>query len=522
MLLFLLTPSLLEAQEQLNASAWREADVVALPRAHLSLGGATTTTAAVAFSPACFAGNFTPRITVGDFDGDGRLDLARCVNFDHFVQIYLNTGNSAAPLGPFSSLNATHDPFDIVARDLDNDGVLDLAVANFSASNTVSVFEGKGDGTFKSMRGFGAGNTPIGIDAGDVDKDGRLDLVVANRDEAEIAILYGTGQGGAFKSPVHHATGFLTPNSVAVRDFNADGNLDVAAACGGAGISVFLGNGDGSFQPRSDIPVFLTVFSSCCSGSIVTRQGPRDIVSGDFNADGKLDLALTLANQFLGFGTFWLPPTTAAAILLGNGDGTFGSPSLYLTGAGTDRSRELDIGDLNGDGILDLATINQASSTITVLLGNGDGTFGNRVDFPSGGVNVIAIADMNGDGRADLIDDNCVFINAGPSSSISTARAGREGATEEAFTAGLVPNPLRHRGELSFVVPSAGSVSVKLYNVTGQLVRTVWTAEAVAAGRHRVGINRRDERGGTLVSGVYFYRIESRGGVAAGRFVIVD
>ncbi len=171
--------------------------------------------------------------------------------------------------------------------------------------------------------------------------------------------------------------------SLAVADINRDGKLDLAIAnWGGNTVSILLGNGDGTFQPHVDY---------------ATDVQPISVALGDFNGDGKPDLAT--ANYI----------SNTVSILLGNGDGTFQPHVDYATGAGGlgGYTNSVATGDFNDDGRLDLATANLYANTVSILLGNGDGTFQPHVDYATGvWANSVATADFNGDGRLDLATAN--------------------------------------------------------------------------------------------------------------------
>jgi len=259
--------------------------------------------------------------------------------------------------------------------DFNGDGKLDLAIGNLSSA-TVSILLGNGDGTFGAKNDFVTGTDPRSIAVGDFNGDGKLDLVVANNVSGTVSILLGNGDG-TFAPKMDFPVG-VRPRSVVVGDFNGDGKLDLAVANHDSNtVSILLGNGDGTFAPKMDFHAGVTPFW---------------ITTADFNGDGKLDLAV--AN--LG--------TNSISVLLGNGDGTFGPLRSVDVGP---QPMSVATGDFNGDGKADLAVTNEAvnteNQTVSILLGNGDGTFAPQMTFSTDSIALsIGAADFNGDGKTDL------------------------------------------------------------------------------------------------------------------------
>ena len=303
--------------------------------------------------PEAFSG---ATIAVGDFDGDGNLDVAVPDNISA-VAILLGDGKGGFKPGKGSPFPAGIHPFQAVVADFNGDGKPDVAVSD--ESGTVSVLLGDGNGRFTNAPGspFPVGNVfCLGIVAGDFNGDGLPDIAVVNVGQAgapgAVTILLGDGNGGfttAGSYPVGDSAYYL-----AVGDLNGDGNPDLAVANFGANfgdgnVTVLLGDGKGGFYPAA--------------GSPVNRgSNPLTLALGDFNGDGKLDLAVT--NELIGSAGV-LPGTVS--ILLGDGNGGF-SPALqspFLVGG----YPLIAVGDFNLDGLLDFATTNLYDDTASVMLG---------------------------------------------------------------------------------------------------------------------------------------------------------
>ena len=305
-------------------------------------------------------GGSAQQAVTGDFNGDGKLDVA-VVNYSQ-VEVLLGKGDGT--FAPAVLYNAGKEPQAIAAADVNRDGRLDLLVTNFG-DNNVSVLIGNGYGTFGPPTNFATGTWPSAIAVADFNGDGKLDLAITSYENT--VILLGNGDG-TFQTQMPLVGQAL---AICVGDFNGDGFPDIAIALYINDVKVFLGNGDGTFQQG-------TTYS----------EVPNDLYSistADLNGDGVLDLVL---------GTFG-----GLSVQLGNGDGTFASPinndpSVYASRA--------TLVDLNGDGKLDVALA--SNDTILTLLGNGDGTFGPASTFEGGiGSWNITAGDFNGDGAMDVL-----------------------------------------------------------------------------------------------------------------------
>ena len=335
------------------------------------------------FQPAvqyAMTGSYVTAMVAGDFTGDGRTDLAVTGYYDNTVtntvvgEVSVLVGNGDGTFQPAVQYGVGESPFGIVAGDFNGDGHVDLAVAS---GVEVSVLLGNGDGTFQTQVTYAVGSSPGGLVAGDFNGDRKLDLAVVNRGSNDVSVLLGNGDG-TFQPQVTYAMG-PGPESIVAGDFNGDGRLDLATMHDNGTVSVLLDNGDGTFQPLS-------------RPTNAVGLSPAAIVAGDFNADGKLDLAVvnSVSND--------------VSVLLGNGDGTFQPQVTYAVGLGPSA---IVAGDLNGDGRTDLAVTGYDPLTnageVSILLGNGDGTFQPQVSYTVGaGAGAIVAGDFNGDGRTDL------------------------------------------------------------------------------------------------------------------------
>jgi len=335
------------------------------------------------------AGNYTLTSTVNAF---GVAPLSGTVSF-------LDTSNSGALVGtatfnpatrtygfiptPDSPLSEPNGPENVVTGDFNNDGILDFAVVDFDTS-TISVFIGLGNGAFQPAVTYATANPGDDLKVGDFNGDGKLDLVSVGALEGPtpVSVLLGNGDG-TFQPEVSYSVG-NGAISLAVGDFNGDGFQDLAVANTNSNtVSILLGEGNGTFQQQKQYTV---------------GDGPFYVTTGDFNGDGVLDLAVVNTND------------STVSVLLGNGDGTFQAEVVYPVGDGESNGSPDYIlaADFNKDGKLDLVTANYNDNTISILLGNGDGTFQAQVTYATGdGPNDLAIGDFNHDGNLDVaVSDN--------------------------------------------------------------------------------------------------------------------
>jgi VCBS repeat-containing protein len=269
----------------------------------------------------------------------------------------------------------------VAVGDFDGGGDPDLAVANELTNffGNVSVLLGGPGSSFTAAASVLAGFFPFSVAVGNFNGDSDPDLAVANTGSSDVSVLLG-GPGGSFGTATNFPVGnFASPVSVAVGDFNVDGRRDLAVAN----------------QSPDTSPDTVSVLLGNGSGSFGTATSfaagtrPTSVAVGDVNGDGKPDLAVANADS------------ANVSVLLGTGTGSFGTRTNFLAGS---TPSSVALGDVNGDGKLDLAVANQVpAGTVSVLLGTGTGSFGTRTSFPVGNSpSSVAVGDFNGDGKLDL------------------------------------------------------------------------------------------------------------------------
>src|SRR5437773_55915 len=418
-----------------------------------------------------FATGTTPvSVTVGDVNLDGKLDLAVANLNSNTVSVLLNT---TAPGAATSSFAAKQDfatgttPRSVTVGDLNGDGGLDLAVAN-SNSNTVSVLlnttaPGAATPNFAAKQDCATGTNPVSVTVGDLNGDGKLDLAIANLNSSTASVLLNTTAPGAatpsFAAKQDFATG-AGPVSVTVGDVNGDGKLDLTVANFNSNtVSVLLNTTD----PGAAMPSF------AAKQDVTTSEGPIYVTVGDLNGDGKLDLAVANFNS----NTVSVLLNTTAA---GAATPSFAAKQDFATGAGP---TSVTLGDLNGDGKSDLAVMNFISGTVSVLLnatvpGAATPSFAAKQDFATGTSPVfVTVGDLNGDGKLDLAVANLnsntvsVLLNTTAPGAATPSFAAKQDFATGTSPSSVTVGDLNGDGKLDLAIANFNSDTVSvLLNTT--------------------------------------------------------
>jgi hypothetical protein len=410
-------------------------------------------------------------VAVGDFNRDGKADLAVANSQSNNVSILLGNGN-----GTFqSAVNYTVGtyPVALAVVDANGDGKPDLVVVNNGSSN-YSVLLGAGDGTFQAIGNFGTGPSPTSIAVADFNGDGKPDLAINDPQNLSVDIYYGKGNGTFQNAGSYIAA--INPLYIVAADFNGDGRADIAVSSNVSnlgidpsysGVNILLGIGQlaastvsltssanpSTYGKNVTFTASISGNSGAATGRVTFYDGttvlgirtlsggqasfttsllpsgvrairayyggngayspasnsvqqnvnavpsngfqtavpypagnyPEFVAAGDFNNDGIPDLAAT---SYL---------SNNISVLLGNGNGTFRA-AVYSP---ANQPKTIAVADLNGDGNSDIAITDASNGSLGILLGNGDGTFQTEVVYSIPGMHVIA-ADFNGDGKVDL------------------------------------------------------------------------------------------------------------------------
>ena len=481
----------------------------------LALGAAGPTDAQIAsplfLPPVVYdSGGSSPMsVAIGDLNGDDSPDIVVANAFSNSVAVLINNGD--ATFRPAAAYPAGGVVANAVATaDVNADANVDVLVAIRGAEavackGLVGVFLGNGDGTLRDATTYASGgDVGWSVASADVNRDGSLDVLVVNEGSSTVGVLLGNGQGG-FQPAALYESGGGSPRSIAVGDVNGDGNLDLAVAnrCSGA-VGCSSSGGIGVLQGNGD-GTFEPAVSLGSGG-----DGPVSIRMSDVNGDARLDLVVANACPLDGVSC----PTGNLGLLLGHGDGTFANPINYgATGLGT---RSTAVADVNGDGRLDLLASSLCSparcqeGVVDVFLAHAGSTFRFSGSYHTGafGAASIAVADLNGDDGLDVVAANewCggAVCNGTVGVLVNRILAARIGVEH----GGLVSRVNVRSNARLFVVLFASDD----FEVSGVDPATVRFGPA---GAHPVRVHRKDfDRDGRL--DVAFHFVAKESGIACG------
>ena len=318
-----------------------------------------------------------------DVNGDGVLDNITVGALSSSVRVNIGNGDGTFSLGSYFNIGSATS---VATGDFNGDGIVDFITGG---NTTVTAFQNNGDGTFSISATFSAGSTVTAVTLADLDGDGKDDL--AYSDSGNHIVTASSMGNGTFAAPVTYA---MSKNVYAFTagDVNGDGRTDLAIAYGAypssaPSVAVLIANGNGSLKA----PTIISTAPASYAG------GPKSVKMGDINNDGILDIVsiATQASSASGYSYY---------VSLGNGNGSFSAAVSRVDDYITSSGSEIEIGDLNGDGNLDLVVSHAAALLTRVMFGNGNGTFTMGPTIAVGGA--IAVGDISGDGAADFMIGN--------------------------------------------------------------------------------------------------------------------
>jgi hypothetical protein len=445
---------------------------------------------------------FPSAVAVGDWSGDGLLDLAVTLSVPGQIAVYLGSGGGA--FNAVGLVTTGSDPRDVFAGDVDGDGRLDLVTAN-AGSGTVSVLRGAGDGTFAPQSPVAVGGRPVRVALADLDRSGSLDLVVLDDTGGTQPRVVAYAGGGAptdvfGTAPFERLLGAaVAPAGLALGDFTGDGRIDLVTARSAAPDAVVVTNdsgttcvrasfaqaprawaaGDGPFSvaaadfDRDGRPDLVVASDLGTDGRIRFLRGgsegfgapfpyvvsppARGLAAADFDTDGNLDVVAALGDVGLG----------EVRLFEGDGSGGFSPGASRPAGNGTSA---VAVGDFNGDGAPDVVAVSENDGGVHAFLGDGQGALGPGTLVASGLLTPrgVAAADLTGDGLADLA------VTAATGNTVAVFRSNGDGTFTPLATPGVGPNPLGIAavdldadGDLDLVTADSGAAQVSVLRNAG-------------------------------------------------------
>jgi hypothetical protein len=443
-----------------------------------------------------FATGVGPReVRVGDLNGDGKPDLVVGNILDNTVSVLLNTttpGSSMASFAPQQTFATGTDPLSVALGDLNGDGEPDIVVTNLMDS-TVSVLRnttppGASTASFAPQQTFAAGGDPFMVALGDFNGDGEPDLLLANSINMVSVLLNRTVLGETTITPAFPQAGPAAavstgPVSIAVGDINGDGKPDLVVANGDQfadTVSVLL----------NTTPTGAATPTFAAQQTFATGLNPQSVVLGDVNGDGKLDILVANLDNTVSVLLNTTPPGASTP--------TFADQQTFPTGR---TPQYATLADVNGDGQLDIIAANTSpDGTVSVLLntttpGSFTASFAPRQSIATGAPLFVAVGDLNGDGKPDIVAPNTnantvtVLLNTTPTGAPILSFTQQTFATDSPTAVAL--GDVNGDGKLDIVVANVSSNTVSVFlNMTpaGALLATFAAQQTFAAGAFALSV----------------------------------
>ncbi len=413
----------------------------------------------------------------GDLNNDGFSDLTAVNENTDDLRILLNDGQGYYPNMEIQTMG-TSTPSPNEGADFNGDGEIDLAVCTVH-DNEMRVLLGNGDGSFSAPTTYQTGNKARGLGILDSNSDGYDDIIVANRESSNLSLFVNDGNANFTTLTLDPDPNGDGESGLAVADANGDGIQDVFIGYYTSNeVGIFLGDGNNGFTLSDKV-------------SVIGR--PWMIATGDLNGDGHVDVASANSTQH------------RMSIIFGDGQGGLSDAVEYVEG-NTIFPLAIDLGDIDGDGDLDIVTSNYDSGTFGVWENNSAGQF-TLVDLLLAPANASCaiLHDRDNDGDLDitatdetddviLLFENTVVLNA-PS------------IKENTFNVIATPNPFKEETVISYELNKAAFVNLSIFDASGKKLIELLN-EKQESGQHQVRWNVKDANHSTIGAGIYFYTIK--------------